>query len=265
VFVILFSSVALACAGLACSQTTRHRWLTFFLDGVPQPGQEEAARAPEPETASSSTAPERPAPSIPLSAHPPFRQNQCGQCHNNRTGQLHRKLEDGFCQMCHRDFLDDATYVHGPAAVGECLFCHHYHNSTFPKLLLGEETDLCLRCHDREDLTKGRYHAAEAKRSCGACHDPHGGDNPSFLLAQDWGEYLHGPVAVGDCDFCHHYRAPHAVEDEPTGPSHLCHRCHREADLTTGQHHATLPEQACVDCHDPHGGADRFFLRPSQP
>lgn len=107
---------------------------------------------------------------------------------------------------------------------------------------------------------------------CGACHNPTTGNlfrTPQEGLCRECHaditrgpKYLHGPVAVEDCLFCHH---PHGSAYEGLllmPPDETCFRCHAREDLTSGAHHATIGEQACIACHDPHGGEDRFFLMP---
>jgi predicted CXXCH cytochrome family protein len=134
---------------------------------------------------------------------------------------------------------------------------------------------------------------------CGRCHRPLDGQlfrRPEEGLCQGChtevpGEvrYVHGPVAVSACAFCHHHHGssrPKLLLDDVTA---LCLSCHQRQDLTEGPHHETISETAkrrnvetihdpqsaipnpqspidarpCTDCHQPHGGADRFFLRPS--
>jgi predicted CXXCH cytochrome family protein len=197
--------------------------------------------------------------------HPPYREGRCRTCHNPDDGQLFRTLQEGLCQTCHPDIPGETGYVHGPVAVNDCLFCHHYHRSQNPKLLLGDAKATCFRCHKRDSLTAGQYHARIEEQGCLTCHDPHQGNNPFFLKQpESWGQYVHGPVAVGDCGFCHHHRAskgPDASADELSG---LCFRCHKRRDLPKGHQHADLRERPCTECHDPHGGDDVFFLKRAE-
>jgi len=72
-------------------------------------------------------------------------------------------------------------------------------------------------------------------------------------------------VAVADCLFCHHPHSSIYPSLLLFEPGELCFHCHGRSDLSTGVHHHTLGEQACVECHDPHAGEDPFFLkRPEQ-
>lgn len=173
---------------LACSQATRYRTLSFFFDGVPPPGTsaqpvttEQAIGVSAGESATDvSRLTQIPRTPI-MYAHPPYRNNRCGTCHNPDGGQLFKTAKEGLCLACHAALTRDPVYVHGPAAVNDCLFCHHHHSAPHPKVLLHETTETCLRCHDRADLGKGDHHATIGRDSCTVCHDPHGGANRLFL------------------------------------------------------------------------------------
>lgn len=73
--------------------------------------------------------------------------------------------------------------------------------------------------------------------------------------------FTHGPVGVDACDACHKETDPsrHAFEWVRQG-AELCGFCHQlELD---GKHvHQPVAEGQCVQCHSPHGGANRFMLR----
>ncbi|MFH0980191.1 MAG: cytochrome c3 family protein [Planctomycetota bacterium] len=180
------------CVGLAaatsvtCSPQTRYRVSRFFFDGVPEPG----ALPPPPgypggPTRAGAEGPAQPgeqwAPARTVYAHPPYRDNRCGACHNPQTGELFRTAPEGLCRNCHPDVPGKAPYVHGPVVVSDCLFCHHYHHSYYPKLLLEESTATCFRCHDVAGLTTGPHHANAVRTACVECHDPHGGTNRFFV------------------------------------------------------------------------------------
>jgi len=75
--------------------------------------------------------------------------------------------------------------------------------------------------------------------------------------------FVHGPVAAGACIFCH---VPHYSEHKAlliSEPSHICERCHDRSGLaqTVAHREAEQARASCTECHDPHGGGDRFFLR----
>jgi len=88
--------------------------------------------------------------------------------------------------------------------------------------------------------------------------------------------YVHAPVAVAACSYCH---LPHSsVSEHLLGfvgsdkkiyfdvGERLCLRCHRKKDVITEKH--PIPaDKPCLDCHQPHGGEDPYFLRklPAAP
>jgi len=114
-------------------------------------------------------------------------------------------------------------------------------------------------------------HEPVARRRCSACHDA-GADQ---AIAQPWDKkcagchqdivrsrpYLHGPVGAMACNQCH---LPHASalpallrQRDPA----LCTSCHG-ATLSPAPPYHDNPELACATCHDPHGGDNRFLLKP---
>ncbi|MCP4251150.1 MAG: hypothetical protein GY778_29280 [bacterium] len=188
--VILALTWVVSATGWGCSTDARHRVLSFFFDGVPKPGDPVppgSDRSAVPGADATATDPAARAPRRPIIAHPPYRENKCGSCHNAQTGQLFRSPADGLCRTCHSDVPGSVRYVHGPVAVSDCLFCHHYHGSPHPALLLEEPTSLCTQCHDRDRLAEGSYHATIESESCSDCHYGHGGDDPFFLKRGEYG------------------------------------------------------------------------------
>jgi predicted CXXCH cytochrome family protein len=119
-------------------------------------------------------------------------------------------------------------YSHTPYRKNRCAGCHSFQTG---ELIRRPEQGLCRSCHG---------------------------------LPRDY-VYEHGPAAVNACLLCHHHHAsvhPKAVLDEIPA---LCYRCHKIEDLTRGEHHKQLETSNCLECHDPHGGDDRFFLRRNEP
>jgi predicted CXXCH cytochrome family protein len=156
--------------------------LSFFFDGVPDPG---TTLVSDPNHPDVGLVPgEVPSPSVTHRdwfSHTPYRNNRCGSCHSNVTGQLVRAPAEGLCMLCHAELVSSPRYVHGPAAVNECTFCHHYHASGYPALLLDEPDALCARCHDADTLTPDAHPAGPDQQTCVECHDPHGGANRFFV------------------------------------------------------------------------------------
>lgn len=114
-------------------------------------------------------------------------------------------------------------------------------------------------------------HTPYRENRCGGCHSAESGNlirslerglclNCHASLIADV-KYAHGPAAVYACTFCHHYHTSQYKFLLLREPNETCLRCHRKDDLTTGPHHQGIETQTCVNCHDPHGGNDRFFLK----
>lgn len=167
---------------LACSQPTRYQMLSFFFDGVPEPGR--AGGAGDAQTGDRTRPAVEPSPAVQPKryyAHTPYRKNRCEGCHDPTSGQLIRSVSEGLCLICHSKLIADARFVHGPVAVNDCTVCHHFHGAPFPNLLLVDPVATCLNCHDRVDLSAGDHHAALDQRSCEECHNPHAGDDRFFL------------------------------------------------------------------------------------
>jgi len=124
----------------------------------------------------------------------------------------------------------------------------------------------------------GRRHVSKhrpyVEKKCKECHDfttKVGLVRPArelcFLCHKDFRRhlrdlYVHGPVAVGDCSACH---LPHSSENTfllKMNRNKICGKCHQEARLAVSMHEQVLTHgMACVDCHDPHFGQARYFLK----
>ena len=64
-------------------------------------------------------------------------------------------------------------------------------------------------------------------------------------------KFVHGPVAVEDCHFCHIKTAEHKFKLAATGEN-LCYICHERG------HNKGVN---CLSCHDPHGTDREFQLK----
>ncbi|MHC4448399.1 MAG: cytochrome c3 family protein, partial [Planctomycetota bacterium] len=120
-------------------------------------------------------------------------------------------------------------------------------------------------------------HSAYAKRRCADCH---GGDARFGLFASGFtrldatvcmgchGDVLeehpriHGPVASGECLWCHkphESRQPHLLTRAPPDLCLGCHGFEVEAAPRTPSHEDLGAD--CLRCHHGHGGEERYFLR----
>jgi len=177
--------IALPALILSCAGSNRHRVLSFFFDGVPKPGESRpVGYAPHSRTKASrpfNRPTKRPAVSGVMYPHAPWAEQACTRCHRDGSMLLIRTVDEGLCQMCHREIPGNARYVHGPVAANACDLCHVRHFSARPKLLRDEPDALCLLCHAQGDQLEGDYHDGIELRSCVDCHDPHGGNNQYFV------------------------------------------------------------------------------------
>jgi predicted CXXCH cytochrome family protein len=113
----------------------------------------------------------------------------------------------------------------------------------------------CNQCHDGK---RGSALLAQGDALCWLCHKPE-----EFRFAR-----LHGPVAVGGCSDCHFsHESPYPNHTTKAVPA-LCLDCHSTVEwLAQGPARADLyvhsPVAAgkCPQCHDPHGGTRRYFLK----
>ncbi len=117
-----------------------------------------------------------------------------------------------------------------------------------------EPTRDCTNCHSKRkqrSFSPQTHLKAPIPELCYTCHD----DFTSSAL------FVHGPVAVGQCTFCHN---PHRskirhllVTPEPG----LCFLCHDKNTIELIAAH--LPKQLsnCTDCHNPHTSSTKGLLQ----
>lgn len=112
------------------------------------------------------------------------------------------------------------------------------------------EEKRCPDCHSQDKDTGGGL-VAPRNELCFICH-------PDILQHQ----MAHGPAAVGDCLECH---VPHSSSFPAlliVERAKVCDRCHTEQRLAQAMHDRFKQKgMACADCHDPHSGSGRFFLK----
>lgn len=168
--------VALGLA-IACTAQTRYEVLSFFFDGVPQPG---GSAAPTPSVAGLMTEPSATGDS-PLdvslnwaSVHPPYMDQQCNLCHSSELTEVLVATDQSLCLRCHGDEVIEQNWDHGPAEMGQCRICHEAHVSVYPNLQVAEQPLLCVSCHAEPTLMERiDAHQGHANRACTSCHDPH--------------------------------------------------------------------------------------------
>lgn len=112
----------------------------------------------------------------------------------------------------------------------------------------------CSLCHD--PLDKGKRATSQAARRipgiCYGCHEDY----------TESGLHVHGPVAVGACDFCHdpHVSSYDALLKDPE--PELCYRCHDQKSIESVLAHRTDMSSGCMPCHEAHSSSKKKLLRP---
>ena len=127
---------------------------------------------------------------------------------------------------------------------------------------------------DGKTGVSGSRHRPYAEKKCQACHDftsRVGLVRPRLQLCvmchkdfvvRDKSVNVHGPVAVGDCSACHlPHTSPHKALLE-RNETEICSKCHQERRQAARMHDRVIERgMTCIDCHDPHYGAARYFLK----
>ncbi len=73
--------------------------------------------------------------------------------------------------------------------------------------------------------------------------------------------YVHGPVATGDCSFCHRQKNKDEHEFKPIkNVEALCYECHDKLDMGSVVHQP-VADGNCTGCHSPHQSENRFQLK----
>ena len=159
---------------MCCDSKKHYKTLSFFFDGVPSPDGEVS----DPNSQGQDT--QRKRPEVVWYVHEPYKAEPC-KCHSEEgiKKSFYRQVESTLkipelCYECHTDYsASSAKYVHGPVAVGYCLFCHHPHKTKIAGLLIKPIPELCYECHDRQNIEEISAHSTETLPECLGCHQPH--------------------------------------------------------------------------------------------
>lgn len=181
--------------------------------------------------------------------HVPEREVMCVSCHNLKPtrAQMNSTQERvNPCMGCHGKMLN-VKYVHGPVGTNSCGYCHTSEGN--PKHGVPRRgSALCFECH--ADMAKAMQklafvHGPVEAGLCEACHDPHGSQNESQLIK---------PINEL-CLSCHgHIRNQIHVVRTPEGKGHILSGKPNPAKMGSGR------EMSCIACHNPHGGAVRYYF-----
>jgi len=167
---------------VSCDEVERHKVLTLFFDGVPPLGQAEHQQ--ESVDLASKWFAKRVSRSD-WYIHEPL--NNCATCHGerkqrsfSRSSLLTSPLPE-LCYNCHTNYTVSSPFIHGPVAVGQCLFCHNPHKSKIEHLLKEPEPKVCYQCHDKNVIESIPGHSTELSSGCTNCHSAHA-SSTKYLL-----------------------------------------------------------------------------------
>jgi predicted CXXCH cytochrome family protein len=268
VFLVLIGLILL----ISCTPQKSYKVLSFFFDGVPDPNLKIELIVDSVNTNDNrenlELADREKPPGIYV--HAPYEDEKCGDCHNiNRIGEF-IKPQPELCYLCHTDFNEKFSFLHGPVDGGYCSACHNAHKSKNQYLLINSDQQLCFNCHDNATVNESVFHADVKNTSCTECHNPHGGDKKSLVSGvgcykchEDFSKkynYLHGPVASNYCSTCHSSHDSKSENLLVRKGQQLCLYCHSESlDLKKGTH-SEIEDVNCIECHNPHGGEDKYIF-----
>jgi predicted CXXCH cytochrome family protein len=185
---------------VSCNEVERYKVLTFLFDGV-TPLRRQGLK--DELIDSDSQGPAQTRPKSLWYVHEP--RKDCTLCHGKReqrrfSVQTHLIAPvPQLCYDCHTDYTVSVPFVHGPVAVGQCLFCHNPHKSKIEHLLKEPEPKLCYLCHDINTIESMPAHLPEQLSGCTDCHDPHAGSARALLTvaSSQRNEELNGAKVIG--------------------------------------------------------------------
>ena len=183
---------------ISCDEVERHNVLTFFFEGVPPLGQDQLTEEPG-DYDSRKLSQMRPEQL--WYVHQP--RKDCTLCHDKSRQRVFSsqtyliKPVPELCYECHADYTTSASYVHGPVAVGRCLFCHNPHKSRIEHLLKEPEPRLCYLCHNIDTVKLIPAHLVEQQFACTDCHNAHT-SSVKYLLNEVAGSEVEGAESPGE-------------------------------------------------------------------
>jgi len=164
----------------SCTESKRHKVLSFFFDGVPPlPGDAELLGSED------ESGQRRRRPELawfvhdPLVHFDPAWERSCPRCHGEKkkrsfSGEVHLVAPTPqLCFECHDPPSFQAGWIHGPVAAGKCGFCHVAHRSLQRFLLKKPQPEICFQCHDSQAIAEIEDHAKPTYAQCTDCHSGH--------------------------------------------------------------------------------------------
>ncbi len=202
------------------------------------------------------------------SAHEPFSERSCGDCHEAGSDWTLGRAVNLICADCHEK-PGQQKNLHGAVTKNSCVGCHSPHAAAGKKLLSAEGADLCYRCHERAGFVREFKHEPVAEGDCATCHDVHGSERPN-LLVNSYPLERYQAFRKEDNELCF---SCHDVEPftEPDNTAtnfrggkvnlHYLHVSTRDAVNPIGR--KQVQGTTCRNCHEPHSTGQPSLVRQS--
>ena len=144
-------------------------------------------------------------------------------------------------------------------------YCKDFHEKTVAEQLASAKRK------SSTDATKGSIHPPYKEKKCNNCHDK--SKDSGLKRPKDQICFMchpnivnkpmqHGPAAVGACLECHD---PHSTSNPSllkVEKAKVCAVCHKEKRQAAEMHDKVIKAgMMCTDCHNPHAGDVKYFLR----
>jgi len=110
----------------------------------------------------------------------------------------------------------------------------------------------CTQCHPKKQMWGREKLIRQVPDLCYSCHTNYGKS----------AGYLHGPIVVGACLFCHNPHQSKYIHLQTAPQPDLCYQCHLSNDITQMEEHQGQLDVICTTCHDPHIGRLPKLIKP---
>src|SRR5262245_34735761 len=117
---------------VGCTTENKHKWLSFFFDGVPAPGATNVTAVvydengrPLEKGSFASTNIAAPIKAV-FTPHPPYEERKCTECHESRFSVKMKAPQGQVCFACHKELektFSPAKVTHQPVENGKCSSC----------------------------------------------------------------------------------------------------------------------------------------------